>query len=145
MADDRTEIQRLLRAREEAVHSGDAEHAIDVTADRAAVYDLPPPLAYRHDHDEALDGLNAWLSTWNGPVSTELSDPEVRVSGDLATVWGLSRMRGNKKGQGPVELWFRSTLVLQRGPAGWEIVHEHNSVPMKMDGSGAAALDLKPE
>jgi ketosteroid isomerase-like protein len=54
-------------------------------------------------------------------------------------------MRGNKKGQGPVELWFRSTLVLQRGPAGWEIVHEHNSVPMKMDGSGAAALDLKPE
>jgi hypothetical protein len=24
-------------------------------------------------------------------------------------------------------------------------VHEHNSVPMKMDGSGAAAVDLKPE
>jgi ketosteroid isomerase-like protein len=53
-------------------------------------------------------------------------------------------MRGEKIGEGAVELWFRTTLVFKRSEDDWTIVHEHNSVPMKMDGSRLAAVDLKP-
>ena len=145
MANDQTAILELLRSRERAVHSGDAEAAIADVMAGAAIYDLPPPLAYNHDAGEAVDGLNGWFSTWNGPVSAELHNPEVQISGDLAAVWGLSRMRGDKKGQGPTDIWFRTSVILRRTRTGWEIIHEHNSVPLKMDGSGAAAVDLKPE
>lgn len=56
-----------------------------------------------------------------------------------------SRMRGIKKDGGPVDSWNRRTVVLKRSDHGWKIVHDHNSYPMKMDGSGLAATDLTPK
>jgi ketosteroid isomerase-like protein len=41
-------------------------------------------------------------------------------------------------------MWIRSTLGLKKIDDGWQITHEHNSVPFSMDGSERAALDLRP-
>lgn len=41
-------------------------------------------------------------------------------------------------------LWYRVTIGLRRVDGRWLVVHEHESVPFLMDGSFAAAVDLKP-
>ena len=138
------EIRALIEQRDSAVGAGDAAGAVVATAPGAIVYDLPPPLSYTDDRDLAVAALNDWFSTWEGGVESHLHDPAIRVDGDLAVVHGLSHMTGVKRGEGPLDVWFRSTLALKRGADGWRIVHEHNSFPMQMDGSGLAATDLRP-
>ena len=143
MADDEQAIRALIAARDAAIAAGDAERAVATTAEGAVAYDLPPPLASTHVQDAVVAGLRDWFATWDGPVTSRLDDPTVRVSGDLAVTFGLARMTGVKKGEGPLDMWFRSTIVLERKRNGWQIVHEHNSVPLEMDGSDKAATDLR--
>lgn len=145
MSEEEREIRALLAARDAAVAAADAEGMVAAMAESAVTFDLPPPLAFVHDHDGAITGLTEWLNTWDGPVRSDLRDPTVLIAGDLAVAWGFANMRGVKRGEGPQDMWFRSTAVLRRTAGTWRIVHEHNSVPMRMDGSGAAATDLKPE
>lgn len=138
-------IRGLIAARERAIADADAEAAIESLAPDVVVYDLQPPLAYVGADARDSEGLRAWLKTWQGPgPRVEFRESRILVDGDLAVVHGLSRMRGDKIGEGPVELWFRTTLVFKRSEDSWRVVHEHNSVPMKMDGSGLAAVDLDP-
>lgn len=138
------QIRALIERRDSAIGDGDAAGAAIATAPGAVVFDLPTPLTWTHDHDLAVAALNDWFSTWEGGVESRLHDPVMRVEGDLAVVHGLSHMTGVRRGEGPLDVWFRSTLALQRGADGWRIVHEHNSFPMRMDGSGLAAVDLRP-
>jgi ketosteroid isomerase-like protein len=74
----------------------------------------------------------------------ELADPTVLIDGDLSVVFGLSRMRGTKKDNVEIDIWNRRTIVLSRHGDMWRVLHEHESYPMRMDGSEKAALDLKP-
>jgi ketosteroid isomerase-like protein len=138
------DIHQLLQRRENAIMSGDADAALRLLAADVEVYDLPPPLRTQGDAARDPDALKAWFDTWNGPVQSTLSAPTILVDGDLAVVFGLLRIRGDKKGVGPTEVWTRSTSVLQRREGHWQVVHEHLSVPMHMDGSDKAAVDLKP-
>lgn len=107
-------------------------------------FDLQPPLAFRGVEARDTAALDAWFATWDGGVTVEMHEPRILVSGDLAVAFGLNRMRGDKKDEGPVESWSRRTIVFARREVAWRIVHAHESFPMKMDGSGAAATDLKP-
>ncbi|MFL9933741.1 nuclear transport factor 2 family protein [Paraburkholderia sp. RL18-103-BIB-C] len=77
-------------------------------------------------------------------MTSRFIDPVIHMSGDLAVAHGLTNLRGDKKDQGLVDVWFRSSFVLVRRASGWRIVHEHHSFPMKMDGSNLVASDLKP-
>ena len=138
-------IKSLIAARATAIANADAEAAIAPLAGDVVVYDLQPPLAFAGADARDAEELRAWLKTWkkSGP-RVEFHDSRILIDGDLCIAYGLSHMQGEKIGEGAVELWFRTTLVFKRSEDGWEIVHEHNSVPMKMDGSGLAAVDLKP-
>lgn len=53
-------------------------------------------------------------------------------------------MHGTKLDEGRIDLWFRKTIGFRRINNTWQIVHEHESVPFLMDGSGLAALELDP-
>ena len=145
MTDDAETIRALLAARDEAIGAGDARAAIATTETGAVTYDLQPPLAIGHDPDAAAAGLEAWFGTWSGPIALEMPDPMVMIAGDLAVAHGLRHLRGRSKSAGPHDSWFRDTVVFRRQPAGWRIVHEHASYPLRMDGSGLAAVDLRPE
>ena len=87
--------------------------------------------------------MQQWFDTWDGPIRYETEDLKITVSGDLAFSTGLFRMIGDQNGE-HVDMWFRRTLVFQRMDGEWKIVHDHESVPFYMDGSGRAATDLKP-
>ena len=138
-------IKGLIAARETAIANADAEAAIEPLARDVVVYDLQPPLAFAGANARDAEELRAWLITWkeSGP-RVEFRESRILVDGDLGVAYGFSRMRGEKIEEGTIELWFRTTLVFKRFEQDWMIVHEHNSVPMKMDGSGLAAVDLKP-
>ena len=137
-------IRDLIDARNEAIRAGDAARALATMAEDVVTFDLAPPLQLSGDAARDPSAMEEWLATWDGPVSVAMPDPTVVVEGDIAFAHGLSRMRGVKRGEGPLDLWYRSTLCLKRGADGWSLLHEHHSIPMKMDGSGRAATDLHP-
>lgn len=138
-------IRSLIAVRETAIANADAEGAIEPFARDVVVYDLQPPLAFAGADARDAEELRAWLKTWRKPGHrVEFRESRILINGDLGIAYGLSHMRGEKIGEGAVELWFRTTLVFKRSEEGWIILHEHNSVPMKMDGSGLAAVYLKP-
>ena len=140
----KTKILTLLQAQDDATAQGDAAAVIAPMSPDIVSYDLPPPLEHRGEEARNVEGLEKWFATWDGPVTTEFSEPTVLIDGDLAAAFGLSRMRGIKKDDGPVDSWNRKTVVLHRAGGKWHIVHEHNSYPMAMDGSGRAETSLKP-
>ncbi|MGC2299103.1 MAG: nuclear transport factor 2 family protein [Acidobacteriaceae bacterium] len=108
----------------------------------AAIYNLAPPLVH---HGIDLAETQAWLDTWDGPITIEPRDFGVTIAGDMAFCHGYMRMQGRKKGADhDVNFWMRETLVLERARDGWRIVHEHTSVPFYMDGSSRPAFDLEP-
>jgi len=144
MTEDRAAIKTLLAARDAAISAGDAAAAVAATAVGATSFELQPPLSFTHDPAAAAADLKEWFATWNGGVTTHMIAPEILISGDLAVAYGLATIAGDKKGEGPIYLWFRRTVVLERGADGWQITHQHSSVPMMMDGSGLAAIQLKP-
>jgi ketosteroid isomerase-like protein len=142
---DETVIRKLIEARNAAIHEGDAERALEAVAENVTSYDLRPPLVYRGAAARDRFALEQWFATWEGPIVVDLSDPTVMVDGDLAVAFGLGHMQGRKKAEGEVELWYRVTLCFERVRGAWKVVHEHLSVPFRMDGSGLAALDLRPD
>ncbi|HTV00465.1 MAG TPA: nuclear transport factor 2 family protein [Luteitalea sp.] len=142
--DSRGEVLALLRAQEDATARGDAAGVVALMVSDIVTYDLPAPLQFRGAGAPAVEGLNQWFATWDGPVTVELDNPTVIIEGDIAVVYGLSRMRGRKRGVGAIDSWNRRTVVLRRSDGAWRIVHERSSYPMEMDGSGRAATDLQP-
>ena len=145
MPDAREEVLELNRRQEEAVRNGDAATIVADFADDAVSYDLPPPLEVRGAVLRNTAGLEQWFDTWDGPVTVAMKNPTVLVEGDLAVMFGLSRMQGKKKEGEAVDSWSRRTVVLKRIGGAWKIVHEHTSFPTAMDGSNLSVTDAKPE
>jgi ketosteroid isomerase-like protein len=143
MSDER-KIRHLLQSRAVGISQRDVQKALAPMAPDVVLYDLPPPLEFRGEDARDAENLQGWFDTWEGEISSKLSEPTIFVSGDLAVAHGFVHLSGVKKKEGPLDNWFRSTVVLKKTNDGWRIVHEHNSFPMKMDGSGRAATDEKP-
>lgn len=137
----KAEVQAVL---EKLAAAHDAKSADDIASlytDDAVIYHLAPPLGERGMQKE---GLAAWLSSWDTPITIETKDTEITVSGDLAVSTQLVRFQGTQQGE-RIDLWFRSTQHFRRTADGWKIAHEHGSVPFHMDGSFRAAVDLTPD
>jgi PhnB protein len=138
------EIRAVLDGRRAAVAAKDAEASIRSYAHDVVLFDLPPPLAQQSS--DAIDPARAqqWFDTWDGPITTELRDLVVRADGDVAFAYGLLHMSGKRTDGSQGDFWSRTTVCLEHRAGEWRILHEHNSFPMLMDGSGKAATDLHP-
>lgn len=142
---DHNDVLEVIRNQDAATLRGDAAAVVAPIDNGAILFDLPPPLQSTGNPAEGIAGLNAWFETWEGGVTVTLDSPTVMVEGNLAVVFGLSRMQGVKKEGGALDAWNRRTIVLRRHDGQWKIIHEHSSYPMAMDGSGRAMTELKPE
>jgi ketosteroid isomerase-like protein len=107
----------------------------------AIIADLAPPLI-RRGLDPGV--MQAWLDGWDGPVELTTQNLVIETDGDLALCHGLQHTRARTRAGEEAAWWSRVTIALKRTPAGWRIIHEHNSVPFHMDGSFRAAVDLEP-
>jgi uncharacterized protein (TIGR02246 family) len=110
------------------------------TAD-SVTFDLAPPLI---STGADAKGLQAWFSTWRGPLGYEIRDLNITAGDDVAFCHGLNRLSGTKTDGEKADVWFRLTLCLRRIGGEWRIAHQHESVPFYMDGSYRAAVDLRP-
>jgi len=140
--EDKADVLELIAGMAKARYEKNVQAIAASYAAEAAIYSLAPPLVHR-GIDRA--GTQAWLDTWEGPVTIEPRDFEVTIAGDAAFAYGYMRMQGRKKGADrDANFWMRETLCLERAGGGWRIVHEHTSVPFYMDGSDRPAFDLQP-
>jgi ketosteroid isomerase-like protein len=139
---DETAILAVVESLRQSHHDKNVALFAAQFAPDAAIYNLAPPLVH-HGIDRAEK--QAWFDSWGTPVELEPRDFKVTVSGDLAFCHGYLRMTGTKKGASqPVNFWMRETLCLARQSDGWQIVHEHTSVPFYMDETLRPAFDLRP-
>ena len=107
----------------------------------SVTFDLAPPLI---STGADAKGLQAWFSTWPGPIGYEIRDLRITAGDDVAFCHSLNRLSGTKSDGEKADVWFRLTLGLRKLGGEWRIAHQHESVPFYMDGSYRAAVDLKP-
>jgi ketosteroid isomerase-like protein len=141
---DEADVRDLLDRYARAISDKDAAAVVACYTPDVIAYDLAPPLAIPPDRETDTAFLQHWLSTWDGPINSVAQDVHVKVGDTVAYAFALRRMSGRKKSGELVDLWFRATATMVKGPGGWKINHVHNSVPFAMDGSGKAELTLKP-
>jgi PhnB protein len=104
-------------------------------------FSLAPPLI---STGADAKGLEAWFSTWQGPIGYEIRALNITAGEDVAFCHGLTRLSGTKRDGEKSDIWFRHTPCFRKIAGEWKITHEHESVPFYMDGSLKAAVDLKP-
>lgn len=138
------EIKAVVDARVAAVAAKNAEASVEHYAPDVVLFDLAPPLA--QPPSQAVDPALArqWFATWDGPIAVEVRDLVVRANGALAFACGLLHMSGKRTDGSDGDFWSRTTICLERQGGAWRILHEHNSFPMRMDGSRRAATELHP-
>ena len=137
------EIRAVIDERMAAVRDKDAARAIACLADDVVAFELAPPLSLAADavRDEA--GFAAWLAGFE-EIGIEMRDLAIEADERVGFARALHHLTGTRVGGRPVSLWLRSTLCFRREADGWRIAHAHSSVPMLMDGSFKAAIDLAP-
>jgi ketosteroid isomerase-like protein len=141
-SEDEAAILAVVEALRQSHHDRNVALFAAQFAPSAAVYNLAPPLVH---NGIDLAEKQAWFDSWATPVDLEARNFKVTASGDIAFAHGYLHMSGTKKGAAyPVNFWMRETLCLERHASGWQIVHEHTSVPFYMDASTRPAFDLQP-
>jgi ketosteroid isomerase-like protein len=81
-------------------------------------FDLAPPLI---STGADANGLQAWFSTWQGPLGYEIRDLNVRAGQDVASCHSLIRLSGTKSDGEKVDVWFRLTLGFSKIGGEWRI------------------------
>lgn len=136
------QIRALVENWAKALRAKDVDGVMSHYAPDIVSFDLAPPLLHR---TEALrKGLEAWFSTFRGPVGYEIRDLSVTTGDDAAFCHGLNRISGARTDGGQTDVWVRTTVCFRKTGGKWLVAHEHASVPFYMDGSDKAATDLKP-
>ena len=142
--DDEAQIKALLEARIAAMAGKDGAAAVAMLDPGLVAFEMAGPLQVPAAQAADAAATQAWLDGFDGPVEVEMRDLRIETGGDVAFCHSLSRLRATGAEGRVVDIWMRSTFGLRRSDEGWRIVHAHTSVPMRTDGSFAAALDLKP-
>lgn len=136
-------ITALVEQRLAAIRDKDAAQAVAALADDVVAFELAPPLALAPGAARDEAGFAAWLSGFE-EIAVEVRDMRVEADESIGFAHALHRLVGTRAGGRHVSLWLRSTLCFRRDAGGWKIAHAHSSVPMHMDGSFRAAIDLQP-
>jgi len=130
----------------DAFQAKNLERIVSHYAPNVVAFDLMPPL--RHV------GIEAWRKVWEdtlpmmqGEITIEFQDLSIDVVGNMATAHALSHFvmdaGGAEGGDDEMDIWMRWSAVFQNIAGQWLITHEHNSVPIDMEG-GKALLELRP-
>ena len=96
------------------------------------VFDVIPPrqyvgaAAYRKD-------WQAFLESFAGPITVELTDLDVGTDSNLAYSHSIQRVAGTDKQGKKLDLTVRVTDVYKKVRGRWLIIHEHISVPVDLE------------
>jgi ketosteroid isomerase-like protein len=142
--DDEALIRTLKGELTDAIRAKDAARVVSYFGGEPVMFVLAPPLQFKGDEGPGRRGVEDWFNSFRGPIGYEVRDLHVAAGGDVAFCHSLNRISGTRGDGSETDIWVRETLGLRKIEGGWKITHQHQSVPMYMDGSGRAAVDLKP-
>jgi ketosteroid isomerase-like protein len=137
---DEARIRAATESRANAIRSKDVQGVLPNFTEDSVGFFFEPPL----QQSPLKEDLAGWFATWRGPIGYEISNLKIAVSDNVAFSHSLSRLTGTRTDGESTDLWFRETLCFQKIDDQWRIVHIHESVPMYMNGSLKAAINLKP-
>jgi ketosteroid isomerase-like protein len=73
--------------------------------------------------DAVRDVCQRGLESSPGRIGFDIPDLTIRADGDLVA-WGLDRIVADG-----AEAWSRGTRIFERRGGGWQMIHQHLSVP----------------
>jgi ketosteroid isomerase-like protein len=107
---DRDEIEALFSRLGKAHADKDAAAIVACHSPDAVMFDLAPPLRSIGVNHSAIQ---AWLDTWDGPVTVNAIDVGLSIGGDVAFASALTRTRGSQRGKA-VDFWLRMTQCVRK-------------------------------
>jgi ketosteroid isomerase-like protein len=137
---DEARIRAAIEARANAIRNKNVQGVLPNFTEDSVGFFFEPPL----QQSPLKEDLESWFATWSSPIGYEIGDLKIAVGDDVAFCHSLSRLTGARTDGTDTDLWFRETLCFLKIDDQWLIAHIHESVPMYMDGSLKAAVDLKP-
>ena len=137
-------ISKVIETLGNGLRAKNADAVMSLYAADSVVFVLAPPLQYTQENSPGKKGFEDWFATFEGPLGYEIRDLKIDLQNEIGFSHNLSHLTGTKTTGEKVDLWYRETLCFHQIDGQWKIVHQHESVPFYMDGSGKAALDLKP-
>ncbi len=139
-AQNEAQIRGTIDARANAIRNKNVQGVLANFTRDSVGYFLETPL----QQSPLQEDLAGWFATWSGPIGYEIGNLTITAGDDVAYCHSMNRWTGPRTDGGDTDLWFRETLCLRKSNGQWRITHIHESVPMYMDGSLKAAIDLKP-
>ena len=137
-----SEVRALLDQRSAAALAKDLDRLVSLYAPDVVYFDVVPGL--RYTGAAVLRGRFAqWFNAFAGPITIKLRDVTIVDSEDLALTHMLNQTSGTLVSGQAVSYWVRATICCQRSAGGWEITHEHVSLPVDV-ASGRAVMNLSP-
>jgi uncharacterized protein (TIGR02246 family) len=136
------EIRGLIDDWVKALRARDIDALVLNYAPDVVSFDVVNPLQ-RKGRDAVRKRADEWISSWQGPINSEIRELSITADDNVAFSHHLSRFYGTKKGGGEIDMWIRATLCVGKVDGKWMVTHEHVSVPFDPQ-SGQASLDLKP-
>lgn len=142
---DEERIRRLKSEMTDALRRKRAAEVVALFADESVMFVLEPPLRFKTGvNAPGTAGLQAWFDSFTGALGYEVRELEVTCGPAVAFCHSLDRISGQRTDGSQTDVWVRETLGLRKIDETWRITHQHQSVPMYMDGSNKAAIDLQP-
>ena len=139
-SDNDSKIRATIDARANAIRSKDVQGVMSNFTEDSVGFFLAPPLRT----SPLKEDLTGWFATWRGSIGYEIHELRITSGDDIGYCHSLSRLTGKRTDGEETDVWFRDTVCLRKINHRWLITHVHESVPMYMDGSLKAAIDLKP-
>jgi PhnB protein len=134
-------IRSVIEAWAQAMRAKDAAGVVMHWDQDLVQFDLAPPLRTVGDDPRRLKD---WFASWRGQIGFAITELNITASEDVAFCHALVHLTGSRTDGSESDVWFRDTLGLRKASGVWKIAHGHESVPMRMDGSFRAAIDLRP-
>jgi ketosteroid isomerase-like protein len=138
--DNEQNIRATIDARANAIRTKNVQGVRRCFTDDSIGFYLAPPLRESPQHED----LAGWFATWHASIGYESRDLKITSGDDIAYSHSLSHLTGTRSDGERTDVWFRETLCFRRIGGQWLITHIHESLPMYMDGTFRAAIDLKP-
>jgi uncharacterized protein (TIGR02246 family) len=141
-ATDEAQIRALIDDWASALRAKDINRLMASYAPDVLTFDVVDPLQ-RKGMNAARKRAEEWISSWQGPIESEIRELTIATGHDVAFSHNLSHFSGKKTDGGDIDMWIRATLCYRKIDGRWNVTHEHVSVPFDPK-SGQASLDLKP-
>lgn len=142
MSDVVEHLSSMIRDRVAAVRAKDAAAMAAQYTEDVVLFDAVGPLRDRGRATE-IARLEQWYGAYRTEIGLEVRDVEIVAGDGVAFGHYLFRVSGTMVDGTEVSMWVRATVGFREFDDGWQIVHEHSSVPFDA-ATGQALTSLKP-